>query len=288
MADITVSEIERVAHAALRRHAALATVAGDVARALAGAEAAGDRVSGLAALPLCCAQMQAGLVRGAVLPQVTKPRPGAILVDARHGFIASAFACGLPPALDAAQANGVATLSIGQARGQETLRYLSGQVMAEGFICLALSSRAPAQAAELETHDDTLDGNNIAHISDQTTGSEQGAGFAARMVVSIPDQDGRPAVQIAQATTGPTEGFLSELLALGLSGGILPDVGGLDVGQFFVILEPRLSGTFFSRLDQMMALHSGQDFIFAGRHQPAEVVTVEDDLWAAALALAAE
>src|SRR6201990_980030 len=63
-----------------------------VARALVAAEADGLKGHGLSRLPSYAAQAKAARVDGSAVPQASRPRPGAAVIDAGHGFAFPALA----------------------------------------------------------------------------------------------------------------------------------------------------------------------------------------------------
>ena len=89
MPQVSLSEIEATTKSALERHGALPWIAAEVAKAVRKAEAVGNRICGLYYLESYCLQLQSGRVKGDVEPVVTRPRPGAVTVDARFGFAQS-------------------------------------------------------------------------------------------------------------------------------------------------------------------------------------------------------
>ena len=88
---ITVQEIEAKSKAALIAHGASEAQAAHVARAVARAEALGNVICGLYYLESYCTQLKSGRVNGTVEPQVSRPRPAAVIADARFGFAQPAF-----------------------------------------------------------------------------------------------------------------------------------------------------------------------------------------------------
>ncbi|MDZ5695920.1 Ldh family oxidoreductase [Chelativorans sp. M5D2P16] len=79
-----------------------------VARALVGAELAGQAGHGLRRMPSYCAQALSGKVDGMAVPQAAETRPGALAVDAAHGFAYPALELALDWLPDAARRQGVA------------------------------------------------------------------------------------------------------------------------------------------------------------------------------------
>jgi (2R)-3-sulfolactate dehydrogenase (NADP+) len=100
---ILVSEIEDVAKTAMVAHGARAWQAGEVARAVARAEAFGNVICGLCYLESYCTQLTSGRVDGQVDPIITRPKRGQVIADARFGFAQPAFSCGLGQAVQAAR-----------------------------------------------------------------------------------------------------------------------------------------------------------------------------------------
>ncbi len=121
---ILVSEIEDVAKTAMVAHGARAWQAGEVARAVARAEAFGNVICGLCYLESYCTQLTSGRVDGQVDPIITRPKRGQVIADARFGFAQPAFSCGLGQAVQAARENGTATLAVAHAHTCTSLGFL--------------------------------------------------------------------------------------------------------------------------------------------------------------------
>ncbi len=86
MPVLTLSEAEELVSAALRRCRTSESNAALVAKALVTAEAEGLASHGLLRLPIYAAQTRVGKIDGYAVPDVTQPGPGAIAIDAKHGF----------------------------------------------------------------------------------------------------------------------------------------------------------------------------------------------------------
>src|SRR4051812_32038387 len=86
MPNLTLSEAEALAEAALIRCGTAEAAARSVARALVGAEADGLKGHGLSRVAAYGAQVRAGKVVGDAVPRAERPRPGLLAVDAAHGF----------------------------------------------------------------------------------------------------------------------------------------------------------------------------------------------------------
>ncbi|WP_208350856.1 Ldh family oxidoreductase [Pseudaestuariivita rosea] len=100
----TVEQLTALATQAFERAGALPVTAARVAQALVAAELDGQAGHGLSRMPSYTAQVRAGKVDGRAVPQVYHTAPGAIRVDAGHGFaypaIDAAIAALGPAALD--------------------------------------------------------------------------------------------------------------------------------------------------------------------------------------------
>ncbi|WP_299553935.1 Ldh family oxidoreductase [uncultured Tateyamaria sp.] len=286
MPDISRAEIERTVQAALMAHGAAAFPAAEVARAVAQAEAAGNRICGLYYLESYCQQLRTGRVKGDVVPVVTAQRPAAIQVDALMGFAQPAFAYGLAPALDAARQFGIASLAIGHAHTCTALGYFTEQIARAGLIGLGMTNASPIVAPPggktrmIGTNPIAFsvpDGQgDLAMQFDQSTTTvalgkitmAKAAGEAIPEGWAL-DADGAPTTDPEAALAGSLVstggykgwgfGVMVELLTAGLTGGVLSrDVKPLkaaegpphDLGQFYILIDPSTSGVFSDRLAQ--------------------------------------
>ena len=142
----TLDEIEALASAALVHCGADEWIAREVALAVREAESYGNRICGLYYLESYCLQLQTGRVKGAVMPDVTRPRPGTVLVDAKFGFAQPAFAKGLPQAIAATRECGVASLAICHAHTCTSLGFFTRQIAKAGLIALGMTNATPIVA----------------------------------------------------------------------------------------------------------------------------------------------
>jgi (2R)-3-sulfolactate dehydrogenase (NADP+) len=92
MPTLAVAEAETLVAATLVRCRTGDDNARCVARALVAAEADGLKGHGLSRLPSYAAQAKAGKVDGFAVPQASRPRPGAAVIDAGYGFAFPALA----------------------------------------------------------------------------------------------------------------------------------------------------------------------------------------------------
>lgn len=254
MVDVRVEEIGRVAEAALIAHGAAAGPAAAVADAVAKAESVGNRICGLYYLESYCQQLRTGRVKGDVVPVVSQPKPGEIVVDAGFGFAQPAFAAGLPDAVAAAEAHGVARMAVCHAHTCTSLGYFTQAIARAGLIGIGFTNASPIVAPP---------GGKVRVIGTNP------------MAFSVPDGQGGVAMQFDQSTTTVALGKITMAKAAGETippgwaldadgqpttdpsaaiGGSLVSLGGLEAGYkgwgfglMVEILAAGLTGSRFSR-----------------------------------------
>lgn len=324
MPTISLDEIEQTTKAALEAHGALPWIADEVARAVRKAEAVGNRICGLYYLESYCQQLQSGRVSGSVDPEISRPRPGTIVVDAKYGFAQSAFTRGLPEAIESAKENGIASLAICHAHTCTSLGYFTEQIARAGLIGLGLTNASPIVAPPggktrvIGTNPIAFsvpDGQGgIAMQFDQSTttvalGKITMAKAAGK---SIPigwalDADGQPTTDPNAALAGSLVstggykgwgfGLMAELLAAGMTGGVIsrdvkplkaPEGPPHDLGQYYLLIDPDNAPSFFDRLESVaegIALDEGARMPGQGK-QEQDPVELEEAVWAQTKALA--
>lgn len=274
---IPVATIESVTAAALVAHGAGIWQAGEVARAVARAEATGNVICGLYYLESYCRQLVSGRVDGTVAPVVSTPRPAVVSVDARFGFAQPAFARGLSPAVAAARRQGIACLGIGHSHTCTSLGFFTEQIAAAGLIGIGVTN-ASAIVSGPGGRTPVIGTNPIAFTVPGPDGPAMHADFSTAAVAlgkitmaqaagePIPpgwavDKDGQPTTDPAAALEGSLVsaagykgwalGLLVEFLAAGLTGSVNSlDVRGLkaptgrphDLGQVYILIDPAAQG----------------------------------------------
>ena len=321
---IAVTEIEAVSATALRAHGAGEFQAAEVARAVARAEATGNIICGLYYLESYCIQLASGRVDGTVEPLVSRPKPGAVLSDARSGFAQPAFARGRDEAIRAARENGTASFAVTRAHTCTSVGYFTEQIAAEGLICIGCTNASPIVVPPGGTKR-TIGTNPIAMTVPGPDGPRLHFDFSTSAVAlgkitmakaageKIPlgwavDADGNPTDDPTHALEGGLVsaggykgwalGLLVEILAAGVAGGVNSlDVTGLKLadgpphhlGQFYIIIDPGQTGDAFddrlSRIAMAVAEQEGARIPGAGR-SGSDAVEVPDALWQQAQALA--
>ena len=314
---VFVSEIEEVAKAAMVAHGAAEWQAGEVARAVARAEAFGNVICGLYYLESYCTQLATGRVDGKVEPVVTRPKAGQVVADAKFGFAQPAFARGLPQAIEAARENGVATLAVAHAHTCTSLGFFTEQIAAAGFVGIGFTNASPVVAppngnkAVIGTNPISMslpDGG--MHWDFSTSAVALGKITMAKAAgEKIPlgwavDAQGQPTTEPEEALKGALVsaggykgwgfGLMAEVLAAGMTGSVnsldvsglkLPDGKPHDLGQFYMIMEP--GADFAARLGRVAEAVAAQDGarIPGQNRQPMGEIDVPDALWDASRAL---
>ena len=317
MQNITVKEIYNVSKTALSEHGALDWVAGEVAEAVAASESVGNRICGLYYLESYCEQLISGRVNGKASPEVNLARSSSVYVDAKDGFAQPAFSKGLPEVLKVAQKNGIASLSVGRAHTCTSLGFFTKKIAKAGFLGLGFTNASPIVAPPggksriIGTNPIAFsvpDGNGgVAMQFDQSTttvalGKITMAKAAGK---SIPegwalDKDGRATKDPEEALKGTLVsaggykgwgfGLMAEILVAGMTGGrISKNVAPLkaedgephNLGQFYIIIDPKSGASFYSRLEELTAVISSEEGTrMPGQYTfPQTEVDVPDDLW---------
>jgi len=296
MPKVEIASIEAASHAALTRAGASDAVAASVARAVAEAEAHGNVICGLYYLESYCTQLGTGRVDGNVTPEVTRPRPAAVFVDARHGFAQPAFDAAFDLAATAARENGTAVLSIGGSHTCTSLGYFTERLARAGLVALG-TTNASAIVAPPGGKDRVLGTNPIAfsvpdgeggiamHFDTATSAVALGKITMAKEAgESIPtgwaiDADGQDtsdptaaiggALKSAAGYKGWGIGLMVEVVAAALTGSVLStEVQGLKLpdgpphrlGQTYILIDPTVfSDRFDSQVAQLLASVAAQE-----------------------------
>jgi len=284
MPDVFVSEIEAITQQALRAHGANDTVACEMARAVAWAEARRNRICGLYYVESYCQQLVTGRVDGQAVPVVSRPRPGVVAVDAANGFAQPAFALALAEAVAAAKEQGIVSVPISRAHTCTALGYFTEMAAREGVLCFGATNASPIVAppgGKTRVEGWAVDANGAP-----TTDPD------AAIKGSLTSLGG-----LDQGYKGWGFGLMAELLASGMTGGRVsrnvkplkaPEGDPHELGQYFILIDPEGSGAFFARLAEVqagVALDEGARM--PGAHkQLTDPIDVPQPLWDLMLRLA--
>jgi len=144
---LSLSDLYALAHDCLTRADAPARVAHAVASEIAAAEAAGERQHGMEALLRDIRLMRYGRLHVNAAPELSKPRPGFIHVDARHGFAAAAFAEASAELASLAQHQGIALLRLARASDPGSMICATAALAEQGLAALAFGPAGPGRIA---------------------------------------------------------------------------------------------------------------------------------------------
>jgi len=321
--QISLSEINSTAKTALEAHGAGEWQATEVARAVTRAEETGNVICGLYYLESYCKQLVTGRVNGSVEPEVTRPRPGAVSVDAKMGFAQPAFSRGLSLAVMAARECGIASLAVAHSHTCTSLGFFTEQIAADGLIGLGLTN-ASAIVSGPGGKTPIIGTNPIAITIPGNEAPRFHADFSTAAVAlgkitmakaageKIPlgwavDADGTPtedpeaalagSLVSAAAHKGWALGLVVELFAAGLTGSVnsldsraLKAVTGPphDLGQFYILIDPDTHATTLAeRFDRVLDGIKGDPNVRVPgmKRRTYDPVELSEDLWTAILGL---
>ncbi len=295
-AQMTLTEVEALALRTLDAAGASEVQAVPLARSIRRAEADGVRSHGLMYLPVYALHLRCGKVLGQAVPEVSQPRPGAVTVDAGHGFAHPAIAAGLPALVAAARANGIAAMTVSRSYNCGVLGHHAEDLATEGLIGLCFT-HAPASIAPPGAKRPVIGTNPLAlAVPDGQGGAafvlDQSASVVAKSEVilrgrrgeALPDgwaldADGQPTTDPAAALKGSMRpaggakgfgmGLLAEVLASALAGAVSsraaspfsgPDGGPPGTGQCLIALDPSgFADGFAERIADLAGAIAGQE-----------------------------
>jgi len=293
---MTLDEVEALALKALRAAGASEAQALPVARSIRAAERDGMRSHGLLYLPVYVEHLAFGKVDGQAQLRLERPRAGAVLVDAGHGFAHPAIDLGLPALLDAARELGIAALTLRRSYNCGLLGHHAERIAEAGLIGLCFT-HAPASISPVGGKVPVIGTNPFAlGVPDGRGGArfviDQSASVVAKSEVLLRARQGEPIPEgwaldaQGQSTTdadaalkgsmlpaGGVKGFgmglMVEVLASALAGAVAsreaspfsgPVGGPPATGQCFIAIDPRaFADGFVGRIDGLAAAISGQE-----------------------------
>jgi len=280
--QMSLDEINALALSALLAAGATQEQAQPLAAAVTAAEADGIASHGLAYVPTYCEHLRCGKVDGKAVPEVSKPKPSLLVVDAKSGFAHPAIDAGFKALIPLAREMGIAGLAIRNSYNCGVLGYHTERLAAAGLLGLGYTN-APASIAPFGGRKAVVGTNPFAIAAPDGKGGaaisiDQSASVIAKSEVmrkkragaSIPEgwafgPDGQPttdpdvALKGTMAPSGGYKGFgaglMVELLAAAASGAVL----ALDASPFSGTAGgPPRTGQFFIAID--VATSSGGDF----------------------------
>lgn len=143
---LSVEEAHALVETALTASRTSAENAVSVARALVGAELAGQGGHGLRRVPAYAAQARAGKVDGHAVPVAQRMRPGAVHIDAGHGFAFPALDLAVEELAAIASTQGIAMAGIFRSH-HAGVAGLAVEALAQKGLVALLFANAPAAMA---------------------------------------------------------------------------------------------------------------------------------------------
>lgn len=144
---LPAASLRELAERVLVAAGASAGNAAAVATALVAAELDGIASHGLSRLPFYADQALSGKVDGRAEPELSRPAPAVLRVDARNGFAFPAIAAGLEAAEAAARETGAVALAVGNSHHCGVLGHAVERSAAKGLFALAFANTPAAIAA---------------------------------------------------------------------------------------------------------------------------------------------
>ena len=299
---LTLTQIHHLSYDLLIACGADDQSAASLARATQAAEADGLPNVGLSHLVDYLESLKRGQLNGRARPRLKKQTPASLVVDGDSGLAHLAFDIGYTALIEAAQTTGIAALAIRNTFTCGVVGYFVERVAEHGLIAQAYAN-APAMVAPWGGALPFFGTNPIAFAApmagrmplliDQSTTATAFVNIreAARRNQPIPsdwglDRNGQPTTDATAALAGtvaPSGGYkgtnlalIVDVLAAGLSGscwsyqspGLGVDNEALNVGQFFMAIDPQLfcEDDFPERMTTLLEVYKQE---FAG-HVPGE------------------
>lgn len=247
---MTLDEVEALALRALTEAGASAAQALPVARSIRAAERDGMRSHGLLYLPVYVEHLTCGKVDGRAEPRLSQPRPGAVVVDAAHGFAHPAIDLGLPPLIEAARRSGIAALVLRRSYNCGLLGHHAQAIAGAGLIGLCFT-HAPASISPTGGRVPVIGTNPFAlGVPDGRGGArfviDQSASVVAKSEVLLRARKGEP---IPEGWALDAGGRPTTDAEAALKGSMLPAGGvkGFGIGLLVEVLASALAGAVSSR-----------------------------------------
>lgn len=293
---LTLAEIETLARDALAGAGASESNAASVAKSTWRAERDGVRSHGLLYVPIYAEHVQCGKVDGKAVPEVSRPKPAAVRVDAKSGFAHPAIDAGFDSLVEAARSNGVGVMTVFNSYNCGVLGHHAERIAENGLLGLCFTN-APASIAPTGGSKPVIGTNPFALGVPGSDGPlfviDQSASAIAKSEIMLrnregmaiepgwaldaggnPTTDAAAALKGSMVPSGGAKGFgaglMVEIFAAALSGAVLGKdaspfsgtAGGPpNTGQCFIAFDPdTLSGGMFGeRMASLVTALTEQD-----------------------------
>ena len=292
-----LDDVEALARDALKRAGASDRAAASVARSTRAAERDGIRSHGLMYVPIYAEHLRCGKVEGLAEPEVHRPKPSAVRVDAKDGFAHPAIDAGFDTLIEAATTQGIAAMTVHNSYNCGVLGHHAERIADAGLLGLCFTN-APASIAPWGGKTPVVGTNPFAlGVPDGAGGAtlviDQSASAIAKSEIMLraregraieegwafdatgaPTTDAEAALKGSMAPAGGYKGFgaglMVEVFAAALAGATLgkdaspfsgPLGGPPRTGQCFIAVETSAlsGGAFGARIEDLAAAIADQD-----------------------------
>ncbi|RFB79600.1 Ldh family oxidoreductase [Methylovirgula sp. 4M-Z18] len=284
-----------MARDALVKSGASTAIAASVARSIRAAEADGFSGIGLGFLPVFLSHLKSGRVNGTAVPQLERRAAAIVHVDAAQGFAQPAMDVGFPALIEAAKACGTASLTITRSYSAGVLGHAVEELATHGLVALAFTNGPPniapwggrvplfgtnpmafavprSEALPLVIDQSASVVTKVALLQKARANEPLPPGWALD-ADGAETQDPQAALQGSMAPFGGAKGaaiaLMGEIFAAVLTGAQfsfdakpygVTDAPPLDIGQFFVVLDPAAHAPDFAvRLEKLLQAMLAQD-----------------------------
>jgi (2R)-3-sulfolactate dehydrogenase (NADP+) len=305
---LSLSEVEGLARSALVGCGAMAGPAESVAKSIVQAEADSMRAIGLGYLPTYCEHLRCGKVDGKVQPDVSRPAPSAVRVDARHGFAHPAIEAGSTELVAAVRETGVAGMAVTRSYACGVVGHHVEALAGDGLVAFAFATNPLAFAAPRAGGAPLVIDQSSSVVAKVAIINAMSSGTAVPEQWGF-DESGAPTTDAGKILNGgtmaPFGGYkgagmalLVEIMAVALTGATWSHTSSLltnneggppGIGQFFLALDPdRFADGFSERIEVLAKAMVDQEGVrlpgdrrLAARQQTADAgVEVDDALLA--------
>ena len=244
-----LDEVYDLAKTALVKAGASETAAASVATSTWRAERDGIRSHGLMYVPIYAEHVRCGKVIGTAEPQVTHVSAGSVRVDAGYGFAHPAIDAGWEAFTSAAQANGIAALTLHNSYNCGILGHHAERLAEQGLLGLCFT-HAPASVAPAGGTRPIIGTNPFALAAPDGTGNaaliiDQSISVVAKSEIVLRHKNGE---KIDPSWAFDNHGNPTDDPAAALRGTMAPSGGykGVGLGLSVEILASCLAGAALS------------------------------------------
>ena len=246
---LSVAEAHAFIETALTAAGASEANARSVASALVAAEAEGQVGHGFSRVTDYMAQIRSGKVDGKATPEITRPAPAALRVDAAHGFAYPALDLAVTEGVKTAHVQGCASMAVARSHHCGALSVQVARIAEAGLVGLMVAN-APAAIAPWGSHVPVFGTNPIAFAAPRSGGHplviDLSLSRVARGKVMHAKKSGTPIPEgwaldkNGAPTTDPEAALAGSMIAAG-------EAKGTALALMVEVLAAALTGATFSQ-----------------------------------------